>query len=1143
MTARLFAFALSGIALFAQEFRSTVAGRVLDAQEAAVAGVKITATQTETGAKSETISGTDGLYTIPFLAPGTYKIEAESAGFKRYVRNGIQVSTNTRVALDIALEVGQVTESVTVAADVPMLQTATASVGQVITSRQIENLPMSGRTPLTLAQLAFGVIPTAAPTFTRPFDNQGPSDFAMGGSPNRSNELLLDGAPNTTGNNRVAFNPPVDAVAEVKVESFQADAAYGHAGGGTVNVVMKSGTNAFHGSAYEFNQVSRFAATPFFTNRAGLRKTVTRYNQWGLTAGGPVYLPKIVDGRNRLFFFFAYEGIKDSVPLPTTATVPTEAQRGGDLSGLLRLGANYQIYDPATGAAEGARVRRQPFQGNVVPASRISPIAANYLKLLPLPNQPGRADGGDNFLSNTDGEKNDFSSYLGRMDVNLSTNHKLFVSARFNDRVALRGNRLGYPHEHFTSVNGTGRTNWGATVDDVLTLSPTMVWNTRANWTRFEEPRPNMSRGFDVTSLGLPSYLGTNSTNPVLPRFVLDRFTSPGDTGGVELPFDQYQLFSTVTKIVSKHTVKAGFDGRWLRESGIDYGNSAGVFNFSTNWTRGPLDNAAASPIGQDLAALLLGLPTGGSYDVNGARTNQASYFAVFAQDDWRVRPDLTINLGLRYERDLPTVERFNRSVNGFDFASANPLDAAASAAYNRNPIAEIPAGQFRVRGGLLFANPNDRNVYETRANNFSPRFGFAYTPRALGGRTVFRGGFGLFIYPFGTLGVNQIGFNQTTALTPTLNGFLTPAATLANPFPNGIERPTGSSLGLATFLGRSVQYFNDAPLNPYSIRWNFDIQHEIARDTVIQAGYVYNHSVHLGVDRPFNGVPAQYLSSSPTRDQPVIDRMTALVPNPFAGLVPGTPLNGANIARNQLLRAFPQFTAVTGQQLSDGRSYFHMLQARIERRFSSGLSLLANGLWSKLIERRSYLNDAVPTLEKRIAGEDRPWRVVLSGSYELPFGKGRAFAANANPWVNAVVGGWIVNAIYTAQPGGPLTWGNVIYLGGDLAPDARDIDRAFDTTRFNRVATQQLEFNLRTLPSRFSNLRADMVNNLDASVMKNFSIKEVFTAQFRFEAFNTLNRAQFGGPNVNPTASPFGTIASQANQPRRIQMALRLVW
>ncbi len=1128
---------------WAQEFRATISGRVVDQQGAVVPGVKIIGTQKEMGSKSETVSGADGQFVLPFLAPGLYEVTAELSGFKRYVREGLQVTTDQRMSLDIALDVGQAAESVTVNAEAPMLESSTASVGQVINSRQIESMPMAGRTALVLAQLSFGVIPLSDPKFYRPFDNAGPSDFSIGGTPNRSNEILLDGAPNTTGNNRVAYNPPVDAVAEMKVEVFQTDASYGHSGGGTVNVVMKSGTNAIHGSLYEFNQVSRLAATPFFTNLAGLKKQVTRFNQYGGTVGGPVAIPKIFNGRDKVFFFFAYEGIKDSIPNPSTQTVPTLAERKGDFSELLKLGPAYQIYDPRTGVVEGGRIRRTPFANNIIPPDRLNPIALNYLQFFPLPNQPGRADGGDNFLSNTDGEINQFASYLGRLDLNFSTRHKMFMNARHNDRLGSKGNFVGKSPLDMTAILGLNRTNWGALIDDVFTISPTTVLNTRVNWSRFEEPRPNFSTGFDMTSLGFSPALLAAAPKKTLPAIIPDRFVRIGDSGGVELPFDSYQIFSTLTKVAGKHTLKTGADLRWTRESGIDYGYASGDYVFSTNWTRGPLDNSSGAPLGQDFASFLLGLPTGGGLDVNSARTNQAGYFALFFQDDFRLKPNFTLNLGIRYERDLPTTERYNRSVNGFDPATLNPVNAAAAAAYDKSPIPEIAAGQFRAPGGLLFANSSNREIYNTHGNYFDPRFGFAWTPRILGGKTAIRGGTGVFIFPLGTTGVNQIGFSQSTALVPTLDSYLTPSATLSNPFPNGIQQPTGSSLGLATFLGKNVRFYNPHPLNPYSIRWNLDIQRQLAKNVVIELGYTGNHAVHLGVDQELNFIPRQYLSTSPTRDQATIDRLSAVVNNPFSGLIPGTNLNGRTVARSQLLLPYPEFTGVIAQARSEGSSYFHEFGARIEQRFSSGLSLLANYLYSRLMEKRSRLSPSDTFLYKQIANEDRPQRLVISGSYDLPFGKGRPFLAHAGGLVNRLVGGWVVNGIYTVQPGPPLQWGNLIYYGGDLQLRPRNIDRAFDTSRFNSNSQQQLASNIRTFPSRFNNLRADGVNNLDASLLKNIPIAERVRMQFRFEAFNALNRAEFDSPILNPVNSNFGHIQAQSNLPRRIQMALRMVW
>ena len=383
-------------AVLSQEFRSTIGGAVTDQQGAVLPSIEILAIQMDTGAKFRTVSAGDGQYTLPFVPPGIYRVEVGAPGFKKFVRTGIQVSANERVALDVQLELGSASDTVEIAADASIIETSSASTGQVITSRQIENIPLNGRTPLTLAQLSFGVIPNSDPRFNRPFDNGGPSGFSIGGAPAQTNEILLDGAPDVTANDRVSYNPPVDVVQQVKVEIFQADVAAGHTGGGTVNQITKSGTNAFHGTLYEFNQTSALESRNFFLSRSGQKLPVGRFNQYGGTFGGPVLIPKLFNGRNKVFFFFAFEGIKDSYPETVTITVPTALERKGDFSQLLNAGAKYQIYNPFTGVTQGSRIARQPFTNNVIPTSLINPIALAYLNYYPLPNAPGQVDGAGN---------------------------------------------------------------------------------------------------------------------------------------------------------------------------------------------------------------------------------------------------------------------------------------------------------------------------------------------------------------------------------------------------------------------------------------------------------------------------------------------------------------------------------------------------------------------------------------------------------------------------------------------------------------------------------------------------------------------------------------------------------------------------
>ena len=981
---------LAGAPAFAQQFRGSISGRVLDQQQAAVPGARIHAVESETGAKFQTVTNGDGTYVLTFMPPGPYSISAEASGFKRYVNAQVRVTTNEREQLDITLEVGSIDQSVTVSAEASMLDTASSSTGQVINQRQLENMPINGRAPLVLAQLAFGVTPNSDPKFSRPFDNSGPSGFSMGGAPNQSNELLIDGSPDTTRNLRVAYNPPPDAVQEVKVETFQTDAAYGHTGGGTVNVVMRGGTNSVHGSAYDFNQVSKLAATPWFTNRAGQKKSQLIFNQWGMSAGGPIWIPKVVNGKDKLFWFFSYEGIHDAFPEPQVGTVATAAERAGDFSQLLSVGANYAIYDPLTGVQNGSRVQRTPFQNNVIPTNRLSPIAKNLLSFIPLPNQTGQKDGNNNYLS--DSVRRDvFDGYLGRFDYNISDRHKLFYNFRHNYRVEDRNNL----YHNIATGNLLNRINWGTMVDDVYTFSPTTVLNTRLNWTRFTEANDKPSAGYDFTKLGFPSYIAAASQRLVMPIVDLNQMTDWGDNAGDRTPYDIFQLFVSLTKIQGRHSLKVGTDIRESRESSVSYGNSGGQYIFREDYVKGPLDNSTAAPLGQDVASLVLGYPTGGSFNINASRTQQAKYWAAFIQDDYRPRSNLTINFGLRYEGDLGTTERFNRSVAGFDANATSPIAAAAQAAYAKSPVnGGLAPSQFVVKGGLLFEGQNGKYVYNTRRGYFSPRFGFAWTPGGTGKGTVIRAGMGVFVASIGTQGINQPGFSSSsTVLSSATTSNLRPAVTLDNPFPTGIQQPTGSAAGLATFLGQSITFYNPNPLNPYSIRWNFDIQRSIGKGMVFEIGYTGNHAVHLTIDQVLNYTPAQYLSTSPVRDQAVIDRNSTNVANPFAGLLPGTNLNGSTIGFTQLLQQYPQFigstTGVTMSASNASSSYFHALQMRLEKRFSNGFQFLANYQWGRTIARDNYLNPFGP-LEKRPADIDRPHRIVTSFSYELPFGKGK---------------------------------------------------------------------------------------------------------------------------------------------------------
>lgn len=1220
-----------------QEFRGTISGTVTDPAGAAVAGAHITATQSQTGTKTRTDTNAEGSYTLPFLLPGEYTIAAEMSGFKKFVRSGLQLDAGGHPTVDMQLVVGGVNESVSVVEQIPLVNTENASTGQIITTKQVEDLPLDGRTPMMLAQLAVGVLDTANPSLVHPFDNNGAAAWSIGGTPSQTSELLLDGSPDEMWSGSLAYSPPQDAVQEVKVEAFNTDAAYGHTFGGTANQILKSGTNGFHGSAYEFSQVSAFDANNFFNNRAGLPEQVTHFNQYGLTAGGPVLLPKIYNGKDKLFWFFAWENLSDAQPTTDFTTVPTDAERKGDFTALYSAPGGvtpcnktdafncFQIFNPYSGTLSGKTVNRQPFlcdsagnpltpnpngtqtavpgsvPCNIIPSGLLNPVSLAYLKFYPEPNVPGDPTGFDNF-GNGNTSTDSFNNEIGRLDYNMTQNSHMFFDFRHNNRLQLKNNFFGNLATGTTLL----RENWGGTVDEVYTFSPTLVADLRLNGTYMREVHGDPSTGFDPTQLGYASNVASSSQFKILPSVNFGScgsqtsFQCLGSTGDSRVPSSSYQIFGDVVKTLGNHTLKFGTDVREYRLDTITYGSSAGNFVFGPNpgskssaWTNGPTSTTAGAPFGQDFASFLLGLPTSGTYTLNSFGTFRSYYYAVFAQDDWRLKRNFTLNLGLRYEHSTPFGESAGRTVNGFDFSSPSPIQAAAQAAF----ATDFPTGlatangqpaltQLNVPGGLTFATPANNGAYQVNTHMFSPRVGFAWSPdRLLHGRTTIRGGFGLFVSPLtvATLGADgnyssnpiltQQGFSATTQLVSSNNNFLSPATNLSNPFPSGVQQPAGSSLGLGTFLGQTVSFFNPSMQEPYSIRWNLGVQHSITPNLLLEVDYVGNHAVHLPVQVvQFNSVPAKYLSNatSPTDPayQATVTALTGAVTNPFAGLLPGTNLNSATISLAQLLAPFPQFPQGTGstsngvlrENSTEGTSSFNSLDVRVEKRLSHGLSVIGNYIFSRLIESDTFLNATDPRPEVRVSPFDHTHHFVAGFSYDLPIGSGQMLNLHSR-WSNLLLGGWTVNGIATYQTGAPVDWSNsdYVYLGGPIDFNARETQQtlvggklvstpAFNTAVFDTKSADQFQFHIRTFPTTFSSVRYDAINNLDASILKSFHINESTYLQLRLEAFNSFNHPEFGdihgnGPNVTPTSSSFGVITGQSNLPRQVQLGARLVW
>ncbi len=1150
-----------------QESRGSIAGVVKDASGAAVPGVSVTAVNADTNLEIRTTSDSAGNYSLLYLPAGRYTLKAELAGFKKIARAGLEVRVGDRLSLSLKLEPGEVRETVEVTASASLLDASSGSAGQVIDAKRIQLLPLSDGNPFVLARLAPGIAYTGDLKFSRPFDNAGTGTFTSDGAPG-NNEFTVDGSPNLIHGRRVGYVPPSDAVEEFKVETASYDAQQGHSAGANVNVVMKSGTNKFRGTLYEFYRDEKLSANDFFLNRAGSARAPLDYNRFGGSLGGPIVLPGY-NGKDKTFFFLSYEGIFDEFPEPGQFTVPTEAMRRGDFSTLLSQGI--VIYDPATAVrrADG-RIERQPFPGNIIPAGRISPIAQNYMKLYPASNQAGNAQGQNNYLG-PNGRGDDFHALSARVDHRLSNRHRQFLRYSWNDRVEYRGNWTGEVGGVKPIGNYLYRVNHNATYDHIYSHSASTLLNVRFGFSRFEEPNVRQHEGlFDPKSLGFsPSTAALFGDASYVPNFVIGGMSSLGQDLGGRRYTNVYSAQPTLTRIMGSHSVRLGYDLRVHQDNASGPGHAAGRYDFDTNFTR-QLDNSPAAPVGQQFAAFLLGQPTGGLIDRNASRANQSRYHGVFIQDDWRVSPKLTLNIGLRYDYESPITERYDQSVKGFDPALASPIAGQAQSAYAARPIPEVAASAFRVQGGLAFASEAARGQYKADKNNIQPRVGFAYR---LDEKTVLRGGWAIYTVPNLLETFNQSGFSQATNLVPTLDTGLTFPATLANPFPSGGASPPGASQGAGTFLGRGLGgenahvFLDGVRKSEMAMRWSLGFQRELPGKWVFEAAYVGNRGYDLTTLTAdgtaarnyveLNAVPARYLSTSPVRDTTTINFLTENVANPFQNLVPGTGLNGATTQRQQLLRPYPQFLDVRSER-RDGKSSYHAAQIRLEKRFTGSYTVLAGYTWSRLKDKTILLNPTDSQPQEYLGAADIPHRFVASAIWELPFGKGRRFELEGIG--NALLGGWSVQGIFNLQSGTPLNFGNVYFNGDPSSVKASysDPNRIFDTSGFyfsdapvqrNGVVDPALQRgdqrirlanNTRTFPLR-PGIRGPAYYFLDFSLIKTVTFTDDVRLQLRLEAINGLNHPVFNTPVVDPTNAAFGTTTGQFNIPRNVQIGVRL--
>lgn len=1165
----------------AQDTRGTIRGTVTDPNGQAVPNAAVQVIDPARGSTKSLTTNGEGIYQATYLTPGIYQVVVEATGFKKSVRDNVVVSINATVQVDIPVELGDASATVTVTSDVPQLATENASLGQVVDGRRLEDLPLVHGDPYTLIGLSPGTTYTGSARLDRPFEPTHIIGFAIDGTRGNRSDLTIDGAPSTATANAneviATYVPPSDIVQEFKVQTATFDSQFGNTEGGVTSISIKSGTNAPHGSAYYFAEPGSWAANDFFGNARGAARPSSKSDRFGGYLSGPVVIPWLYNGKNKTFFLFGYEGIRDSRPrfdAGQGSYVPTAAIANGDFSGL-----GVTIYDPltriaGTGPAPGGNgcavgtFCATAFAGNIIPTGRINAVAKAVLTDFAKPKQSGLL--GNIFDSTLSEKTKPYDNYTFRIDQNINDKNHLFVRGSYYDRSSFYNRYTDSPYA--SGVNFVFAARQGV-IDDVHTFNSTTFLNVRYGYNRFIRGQDQQAdaQGYDLTKLWGASAgaIYNGLVGEGVRRYPRFDFTGGALGNGMSnefRPVDTHSFAAILNKAVEKHSMKFGAELRIYREDdNFSSNDQTGQFIFDNTYTRASTATSADVNGLQAVAAFLLGYPTTQQIVRRADYSEYSKTYGLFFQDDWKVSRKLTLNLGLRYEVETALVEKQNKSVSGFDALYVQPSQAAARAKLTTSPVIRpdgtpIDPTTFNVLGGLLFAGKDGGSgLYTTPKNIFLPRFGVAYK---LDEKTVIRYGFGLFA---GFLGerrgdVIQPGYTQTTTLPTALlpSGAVIPQ--LISNFPTAVSiiEPVGNAKGKQTGLGTAISFFNQDPEVSKQARFQVGVQRELPYGFVVEASYVGNYGYNIEINKNINALPNKYLRDENFRSATMTSLSTFLgqtVPNPFAGLADytGTSFFNSTIARSQLLRPFPNFGDIT-TTVNDGKSWYHAGQLSLQKRMSHGYTLGLAYTWSKWLQATEYLNagDALPT--KMIGDQDSPHKLVVSGIYVLPFGKGNMFLSNANGIVDRIVNGWQLQGVYSFQTGFPIAFGtDLFYNGGDISlkGSQRTTAKWFNTSVFTNVldggttTTAAPVAHLRTLPLRFSDVRRDNINNFDFSLLKNVAINEGMRIQIRFELINAFNEPYFPAPSVNPTQTTFGTIApsNQDNYARRAQFGLKFLF
>jgi len=1133
----------------AQTSTGRIEGLVTDSTGAMLPGATITLTNVDTADVRTVTSNNAGAFSFNSLPPARYQVNVTASGFKTYSQVPFKLDVASTVSIPVKMDLGTTSETVQVSAAEPTLATQSSSLAYQLETKSIEDLPTNGRNPYGFAALVPGV--NAPQGFTQLSVGMYSEQFvSINGSRNNQSSFQLDGGDNSNSAfNGPTFYPSIDDVQEYKVQVNNFSAEFGNSSGGVVNVITKSGTKDFHGSAFEFARNNIFDANNYFAKQAGIPIGSYKYNQFGGSLGGPLFIPHVLERRDRTFFFLSYEGLRFTQAVTATGTVPTDLQRTGDFSQTYDANGNLVvIYDPSTTRLDPSspgNYIRDPFPGNKIDPIRFDAVSKNILPYFPRATTTGNSlTHANNFVavSNANTVKNTGSI---RIDHVINERQRIFGRYSQNLTIFKRPNPYeGTPAAVAAPTLGTDRLmQWQHVLDYTNALRNNLVLELNSSYNRYMLNRTPPGFGFDPTQLGFPSYYSdlasSGKLTPCFPQintgnglnWSLDQIGVGGEVpvgvcGNLNNAVEAYQEVANITNTFSRHNLKFGVIFQVDQNYGKNNVDADGVYGFRTDRTQGPNPYHFASNAGNAFASFLLGYGNFG--DIGSSMPPMyvtTKHYGGYIQDDWRITPKLTLNLGVRYDVNTPYTERQNR-LTQVDLTSPSPL--------------QVPG--LSLRGGFMFpgVNGNSRYLSDIHYNQVVPRVGVAFSPDHL---TVFRGGFGMFYGPVVGSSTPSDGYSTRTGWVTSFDG-VHPVNPLSNAFPTGFQYATGNSLGLLTLIGQGGTGIDKRQAVSVAKQWNVDIQHSFPAQITMDLAYAGSQGSNLYNYTLLNQLPDQYLSLGNALNQQV--------PNPFYGIVKVGLLANPTVPREQLLLPYPQFTYLNSN-LSNGSSIYHALQLSVNKRYSNGLSFQGSYTWSKGIDNlggpvQNFYNLAG---ERAVFSNDLTHNASISGVWELPFGKGKPYLNRG--LVAAFLGNWQYNAIATFKSGSPLSIGvgtNTLNNNGpaqraSFVPGANPIRGGAIQKRLNRyynidAFTAPGQFTYGNTPRYLSYLRAPGVANYDMSIFRNVPIHDRLKVEFRFEAFNVFNRVQFGAPDTTTGAITAGTINSQVNQPRDLQLAVR---